>query len=209
MLSYNPIVGPIPPDFEKYITSVPDALELIPDVLYSTKTYTSATTRTLTFFDTAVVAGDYSVTNMTQGGSLPNPQSFLIEFPQIFFKTSVQSDNSGTGNNGAITSSFSDVVELCKAGWVTLQINNKNYGPWPMWKWVLNSFVKGAFASGSDLLADYGQLDGALYPFLPKLSLLPLQPFVVQMNWATPPATSTATVDIMVLFDGKRARAIG
>lgn len=205
----NSIIGPIPKQFEDYITSLPGALEVVPDVLYSTKTYTSASTTTLSFFDTGVSAGRYDVTNMTQGGSLPTPQSFLILNPRVFFNTTPQSDDSGAGAANVLTSAFSDVVKLTNTGIVTITINQKQYGPWPLWMWVANSFVKGAFSTGSDLLADYGQLDGNLYPFKPALCLLPLQPFTVTLNWPAGAVTlSQSTVDIKVLFDGQRARAI-
>lgn len=203
------ITGPVPQNWDQYISIVGGALEIIPDVLYDTKTYTSASTRTLTFFDTAQTAGRSDITNMQSAGQLPSPQSFKIECPRIFFKTAVQSDDSGAGTAVAITSSFSDVVNLVKSGVVTLTINNKPYGPWPMWMWPCSSFVKGAFATGSDLLADYGQLDGPLYPFDPPLCFLPLQPFSVTLAWPAAAVTlSTGTLDIQVLFDGKRARAI-
>lgn len=204
------LIGPVPSGWDDYILSIPGGLEVIPDVLYDTKTYTSASTRTLTFFDTAQTAGRTDITNMTQGGSLPSPQSFKLEYPQIFFKSAVQSDDSGAGTAVAITSSFSDVVKLVTGGMVTLTVNSKSYGPWPMWKWVCGQFVKGAFATGSDLLADYGQLDGPLYPFDPPLALLPLQPFSVTLSWPAAAVTlSVGTLDIQVLFDGKRARSIG
>lgn len=202
------IIGPIPQEFTSYITSLPNQLEIVPAVLYSTKTFTSASTTKLTFFDTAVSGGDFSVTNMQTGGQLPNPQSFLIEFPQIFIKVVPQSDDSGTGNKAELVSAFSDVVNLVNSGTVQIQINQKQYGPWPLWKWPCNSFPKGAFSTGSDLLADYGQIDGQLYPFMPKLALLPLQPFNVTMTWPTVITLSGATVDIQVLFDGKLARAV-
>lgn len=203
------IIGPIPENFSTYVTRVGGGLELIPAPLYDTQTYTSATTRTLTYFSLGVQNGRYDVTNMPTGGQLPNPQSFLIEYPRLFFKTTPQSTDSGVGGGAAVTGAFSDVVNLTNSGIVTILIDSKKYGPWPMWMWTTNSFVKGAFATGSDLLANYGQLDGNLYPFLPKLALLPLQPFSVVMEWpGGPVTTSTGTVDIQVCFDGKLARAI-
>lgn len=210
------INNPIPREWTHYVTQSNLGLEVIPGVLYSVKTYTSAVDTILTFFDT-VQGARQDLSNMVQPNMLPNPESFLIQNIRIFNWDQVQSDNSGAGANTAITSQFNDWVNLTRRGILNLKIGNKQYGPWPLWMLSANSFVKGAFATGSDLLADYGQVDGMLYPLIPNLMIAPLQQFTVTLSWpgaagdaipGGPVTLSTATVPIEMLFDGQHARSI-
>lgn len=203
-----PINGAYPKDWGNYLTQLGNALEVVPAVLYSTKDFTSATTTTLTFFDTAA-GSRLDLTNMQNAGALPSPQSFLIQNIRLFFKTQPRSDNSGAGAGTVIASEFDDLVQICNQGVLQLTIGEKRYGPWPLWMLPANSFVKGGFSTGSDLMADYGQLDGNLYPLIPNLMLATLQPFNVTLTWPAGALTlSQTTTPIQVLFDGQLARAI-
>ena len=198
----------IPQEFSDYVTRLGNGLEVIPSVLYSTKDYTSATTRDLTFFDTTQ-GSRQDLTNMSQQNMLPNPESFLIQNIRIFAKSQVQSDDSGGAAAGALASQFNDLVQLFSFGVLNLKIGNKQYGPWPLWMLPANSFVKGAFSTGSDLLADYGQTDGILYYLEPNLCILPLQQFTVTLSWPAGAVTlSNTTMTLEVLFDGKLARSV-
>lgn len=202
------INGAIPKEWSDYITQVPGALEVIPSVLYSTKTFTSASTTVLTFYD-FVEGSRPDLTNMQSANQMSNPESFLIQNMRLYFKNFVQSDPSGTADAGQVVSQFNDVVKLASQGILQLKISNKQYGPWPLWMLPANSFVKGAMSTGSDLVVDYGQIDGFLYPVEPNLMLAPVQNFTVTLSWPAGTVTlSNATVDIEVLFDGKRARAV-
>ncbi len=201
--------NPIPQEWAKYVTQSPIGLEVIPAVLYSTKTYTSATTTLLTFFDT-VQGARPDLTNMQQPNMLPNPESFLLENLRIYTKQRVESDDSGAPPPSVnVASQFDDVIQLVSQGILNLKIGNKQYGPWPLWMLPANSFVKGAFASGTDALLNYGQVDGVLYPLQPNLMIAPLQQFTVTLAWPGGALTlANATVDIEILFDGKMARAV-
>ncbi len=221
------INNPIPREWTKYVTQTNLGLEVIPSVLYSVKAYESTVTTILTFFDT-VAGARPDLTNMAQPNMLPNPESFLIQNIRIFNWSEVKSNNSGEGDNLPITSQFNDWVNLTRRGILTLKISEKNYGPWPLWMLAANSFVKGAFATGSDLLADYGQVDGMLYPLIPNLMIAPLQQFTVTLTWPgaasdTPIPGGAVTLSqdtvvddetvheklpICILFDGQKARSI-
>jgi hypothetical protein len=216
------INNPIPREWSSYVTQTNLGLEVIPAHLYSVKAYISTVTTKLTFFD-FVSGSREDLTNMQQPNMLPNPESFLIQNIRIFSWGNVKSDDSGTGDSTAIASQFDDMVKLTNRGVLKLKIGNKSYGPWPLWTLSANSFVKGAFASGSDLLADYGQLDGQLYPLNPYLMIAPLQQFTVSLEWpgaatdAIPGGPVTLSQDdgedlenlpIEILFDGQMARSI-
>ncbi len=213
------INGAIPSEWTEYVTQTGLGLEVIPAMLYSTKSYVSATTTVLTFFDT--VAGSRpDLTNMQQSNMLPNPESFLLENIRIYFRDAVESDDSGAGDASPLDSRFNDIVQLVSRGILNFRIGNKQYGPFPLWALPANSFVKGAFASGSDLLANYGQVDGCLYALFPNLFMAPLQQFTVSLTWpgaagdpipggaVTLSTGSESTINIEILFDGKMARSI-
>ncbi len=56
---------------------------------------------------------------MQSANQLPNPESFLIENIRIFFKTIVQSDDSGLGN-ATVSASQSATLNLSGMGSVTV-----------------------------------------------------------------------------------------
>ncbi len=207
----------IPKEWTDYVTQVNLGLEVIPGVLYSVKNYVSGVTRKLTFFD-FVEGSRVDLTNMQQANMLPNPESFLMQNIRIFNWGNTNSADSGVGDCAVIDSQFDEWVELTKRGVLKLKIGHKEYGPWPLWMLPANSFVKGAFASGSDLLASYGQVDGCLYPLVPNLMIAPVQNFQVSIEWPAGPVTlcpafsdqeeTPSELPIEVLFDGQSARAM-
>ena len=69
--------SPIPEEWGQYVTQSPVALEVIPDVLYDTATYTDNSTTEIVLFTTVRATKDLG--NLTTAGMLPNPQSFLIQ----------------------------------------------------------------------------------------------------------------------------------
>src|SRR5262245_32719006 len=189
-------------------------------MLYSVKPYISTVTTILPFFDT-VQGARPDLTNMSQPNMLPNPEAFLIQNIRIFSWFQPQSDDSGDGACSNLVSQFSAMVELTKRGILQLKIGNKQYGPWPLWTLPSHNFVKGAFSTGSDLLADYGQVDGMLYALNPYIAIAPLQQFTVTLSWpglagdpipggpvSICPTPGVTTVPIEILFDGQLARSI-
>jgi hypothetical protein len=214
------INNPIPQEWTRYVTQSPVGLEVIPAHLYSTKNFignggTGPATTILTFFD-FVQGSRQDLTNMQQPNMLPNPESFLIQNIRIFTWQEPQSDNSGVGNAANLVSQFTDIIQITQRGVANLKIGNKQYGPWMSWTLPANSFVKGGFSTGSDLLADYGQLDGNLYPLNPNLMIAPLQQFTFTLSWPGGPITlsqdipdgASEQIPIVVLFDGQLARAV-
>jgi len=218
------INDPIPDQWQEYVSQTNLGLEVIPSMLWSVKSYISTQTTVLPFFD-FVQAARPDLTNMSQPNMLPNPEAFLIQNIRVFSWFQPQSDDSGAADCTPLVSQFGAMVELTKRGVLSLKIGNKQYGPWPLWVLPAHNFVKGAFSTGSDLLADYGQLDGYLYALNPYIMIAPLQQFTVTISWpgstsdtpipggpvtfcptATPPAVTS--VPIQVLFDGQLSRSI-
>lgn len=206
------INNPIPDEWTSYVSQVALGLNVLPGVLYSTRDYISGVTTKLTFFDYA--AGNRTdLTNMEREGSLPNPESFLVQAIESKFKVLPFSDDSGVGDNTALVSRFSDVVRLADGGVVTFKFGNMISKPFPLDLFCSRSSVDGQFATGSDLLADYPQLKGPqTYSVFPNMMISPNQQFSLTIEWPAGPVTlstgAESTIPIRMLYDGQRAQAI-
>jgi hypothetical protein len=196
--------NPIPSEWTQYVTQSPIGLEVIPSVIYDTATYTDNVTQTLTFFNAVRATADLG--NLQQPGMLPNPQSFLIQAPRLFFKY--------TNALGATTAAqaWNDIILLCNTGIMRLQIGEKRYGPWPLWMLsagsspVINMGLAGT--AGAVNIDGYGQVMGNMYGMYPNLMIAPLQNFFVTLEWPAAAVDLSGNVVIQVLFDGQLARAI-
>lgn len=199
------INDPIPAEWNAWVTQTTIALEVIPDVLYDTLTYTSASTTSLTFFQQTNVKLDIS--NMKQAGLLPNPESFLIQAPRIFVKWA---PTFATTVAASIVDDCALLFNTCVA---TMQFGNKNYGPYPAWmfgsgggpdmRWA------GAGAEATNKYFNYAQLGGPIYGIFPHLMIAPLQSFNLTLSWPSGAVTLGAgNPAIQVVYDGQRARAV-
>lgn len=209
----EPINQFIPRDWESYVTQTGVGLEVIPHVLYDTATYTSAATVDLPFFQTPRATADLS--NVQNPGLLPSPQSFLIQNISVGFKVQPFT-NSQTANNTAQLSVYNDLILLINTGIMRLTIGEKRYGPWPLSRLPLGSFVKGvladAGATAANLVASYANTDGPLYSLFPNLLIAPLQQFSVNLLWPAGAVTLTTAAVVPMVFtvilDGQLSRAI-
>src|ERR1700740_1512264 len=126
--------NPIPQEWTSYVTQAAVGLEIVPAMLYDTLSYTSATTRELIYFNQSNVAEDIS--NLKQPGMLPNPQSFLIQNINVYFRT--------IPNLAATAAAMeiTDMINLVNTGIFKITIGTKVYGPYPLWKLPSASNVK-------------------------------------------------------------------
>lgn len=207
-LSNDQLNNPIPAEWADYVTQSPVALEVIPDQLYSALTYVDNTTLQLDFF--AAVAANQGLSNMTQPGMLPNPQSFLIQAIRIYFRIPIMTvDMAASAAN--LVGVVNDAVLLINTGRLVLTIGQKTYGPWRLWMLPAGSaLVPQLAAAGAEAAAQvstYGQMMGPLWGMFPHLMIAPLQNFVASMLW---PAAVDLSADMVieVMFDGQRARAV-
>jgi hypothetical protein len=209
----NPINQPIPREWESYVTQTGVGLEIVPHIIYDTATYTTAVTVDLPFFQNARATADLS--NMQNPGLLPSPQSFLIQNISVGFKMQPFT-SSATANNTAQLGVLNDMILLINTGIFRMVIGEKRYGPWPLSRLPLSSFVKGIIASAgataANLVETYANTDGPLYATFPNLLIAPLQNFSVNLQWpagAVTLTTSSVVPAVMtVLLDGQLARAI-
>ncbi len=201
------INNPIPEEWNDYVTQTNIALEVVPDQLYDVKTYVDNTSLELNYFN--AVAANKSISNMTQAGILPNPESFLVQAVRIKYNNLVETDDAGAP--GALASAMNDIVLLQNTGRFLLTIGHKQYGPWKLWPMPAGSGVMGMMASGgaeaANLVHGYANTFGKLWGVFPHLMIAPLQAFQVDLLW--PAAVNlSANIDIEVMFDGQRARAV-
>ena len=200
--------NPIPAAWMQYVTQIPGALEEVPSVLYDTEVYVDNTTTELNFFTDVEATRDLS--NMTQPGMLPNPQSFLIECIQFFVKYEVQTADSGSA--GDFASRVNDVALVSNTGIAQLIISEKRYGPWPLWLLSAGSFLQSSMtqagAEAANLTQNYGQIGGPRYVLYPYLMISPLQRFQLDLLWPAGAVDTTANVTIQILFNGRLARAV-
>jgi hypothetical protein len=207
MNDMNQINNPIPPEWENYVTQSPIALEVIQDTIYDTKTYTSASTTSLTFFVQSIASVNKDITNLTQPAMLPNPESFLVQCPRIFVKW--------TPNALAATVAplvANDIALLFNTAVLTLKFGNKTYGPFPAWmmsagggpdiRWIATS-------TAAVNITSYAQLGGPLWAIFPHLMISPMQAFQAIMEWPSGAVTLGAgNPAISLVYEGQRARAV-
>lgn len=196
--------NPIPQEWAQYVTQSQIGLEVVPSMIYDTNTYVSAATQSLTFFNAVRATADLG--NLQQPGMLPNPQSFLIQAPRLFFKYA------DALSATVATQVWNDLILLVNTGIFRLQIGEKRYGPWPLWVMAAGSAptinMSGVGTAGAVNLLGYGQLMGNMYAFYPNLMIAPLQNFFVTLEWPAAAVTLTGNMVIEVVFDGQLARAI-
>lgn len=198
---------PIPQEWDAYVTQSPIALEVIQDVLFDTLTYTSGSTTELIFFAQSLASVKRDITNMSQPGMLPNPESFLVMAPRIFVKWVP------TLSTTVAASVVGDLALLFNTAIVTFQFGNKKYGPIPAWMFSagggMDIRVAGAGAEATDEFFSYGQLGGPLFAFFPHTMISPLQNFNATIAWPSGAVTMGAgNPAISVVLEGQRARAV-
>lgn len=198
---------PIPQEWNQYVTMSPIALEVIQDVVYDTLTYTSASTTELIFMQQSLSTKTRDITNMTQPGMLPNPESFLVMAPRFFVKWTASATSAST----FAATVASDLIILTNTGIVTLQFGNKKYGPYPLWMFGAGGGPALSMSNNATapIFTAYGQLGPQLFSFMPYMMISPLQSFNVTLNWPAGAVTLGAgNPNLSFVLEGQRARAI-
>jgi hypothetical protein len=202
------INNPIPPEWENYVTQSPIALEVIQDTIYDTKTYTSASTTSLTFFVQSIASVNKDITNLTQPAMLPNPESFLVQCPRIFVKWAMNALAATVAAQVA-----NDITLLFNTAVLTMKFGNKTYGPYPAWMLSAGGGPDIRLTSNSATAAvnmtSYAQLGGPLWAMFPHMMISPMQAFQAIMEWPSGAVTLGAgNPAISLVYEGQRARAV-
>lgn len=205
MQGADQINNPIPPEWENYVTQSPVALEVIQDTIYDTKTYTSAVTTSITFFVQSIATVNKDITNLTQPGILPNPESFLVQCPRLYFKWTPTSAATLAANV------INDIALLTNTAVLTMKFGNKTYGPFPSWMLSAGGGpdVRVSANATPPIITSYAQLGGPLWAIFPHLMIAPLQAFQALLEWPSGAVTLGAgNPAISLVYEGQRARAV-
>lgn len=198
-------------DYTQFNSQYPGR-EVIDGALWDTLLFTSAATTLLTFFNNTRATIDLS--NMTQAGQLPSPDSFLVRAIRIFFKNRPESQNS-TAAATVQTGSTDDIRRVLENAALIFNIGQKDYGIYPAVTIPAGGGVWGTMGISNVLIAG-SNVDWAnngrphIYNTftLGKPVLIKSQiNFNVQLFWNAALAL-VRNVNIMVVLDGDRIRAI-
>jgi hypothetical protein len=198
---------PIPQEWNQYVTQSPIGLEVIQDVAYDTLLFTSASTTELIFFQNTLATKTRDITNMTQPGLLPNPESFLIMCPRFYVKWDPTKFTAAT----FAATVLPDLQLLTNTGIVTMQFGTKKYGPYPLWMFSAGGGLAATISANATppVFTDYAQVGGPLFSFMPYMMISPLQSFNVTLNWPAGTVTLGAgNPNLQFVLEGQRARAI-
>lgn len=189
---------PIPSltELQQYNVNRPNQVEAIRSSLYDTLQYAQAGQTQLQFFQVpkGQSSKTFAETNMTAAGSLPSPQSFLIETIEIYFRPGELPGNLSAANTPIIPTFLNDVYEFYTvAAWLELFIGSKAYlDEAPLLKFPPRCGLSG-FAASSDAastatsstMVNYASAAGPIYELDPPILLVPTQNFNVTLNWPT------------------------
>jgi hypothetical protein len=206
MNQMNQINNPIPPEWESYVTQSPVALEVIQDTIYDSLVFTSATTTSLTFFVESIATTNQGITNLTQPGMLPNPESFLVQAIRFYVRWTTQ-----TAAATVAASPINDLMLLMNTGILTAKFGNKTYGPWPLWMIASGAYVQSSIAStiATSAVVTAPEIGGPLWSLFPALMIAPLQAFQAQITWPAGTVTLGAgNPTLQLVYEGQRARAV-
>jgi len=171
-----------------------DSAEVIWHQLFDTQTFTSAATTRLQFFTTT--NADRTLSNLEQGGTLPSPQSLQIHNITCDFLAIVPVSTSAT-----LTGVLNDFALLTigsgqRPVW-TLNINNKDYGPYSLTTLHGTGAPQGFGFSGdgAEVIEYAHAADTPGWNYFGRVTILPQNAFRLTVDYA---ATATLTGDTRV-----------
>lgn len=203
---------------QRYNVNKPGSTEGLRQSLYHFQTYAAAGQTSLRFFQSAIGAGGITRgdTNMLQSGSLPNPQSFLLNSIQLYFFPGVNPSNDAAASQNEFTN---DVWQVYSGlSWLELTIGSKTYqSEAPLMKFppqnrlsVAAAIADTTTAAGNRVTStNYAAASGPVYKVQGEMWIPPTQNFDVTIYWPTAVALpSTVAGRIGVVLDGVLYRSV-
>jgi len=186
--------------------------------LYHFQTYAAVGQTSLRFFQSSIGSGGLTKadTNMLQSGSLPSPQSFLLNSIQIYFFPGVNPMNDAAA---AANDFINDTWAVNQyGGYLELTIGSKTYqSEAPLMKFppanrlsVASAIADTTTAAASRVSAmNYASAAGALFKVNADMWIPPTQNFDVTLYWPTAVALpSTVAAKIGIVLDGVLYRSV-
>lgn len=205
------IIGYTRDQLEKRVTpgKVAGDMEGVPQPLYDTQTFTSATTTSLTFFTTAAATGLWN-TNMRQGGQLPNPDFFIVQFMTLDVIGLDPVVGVGTNDQDLNLVLFGPLAAT-GAPYGIFHYASKDYGPWPLSAFHGTGGVTGSAggiaATGIPENANNSIPDGGVW-IGGAITIPPLQAFSLDLRWAATVTLTTSPLYLRVGLWGTYYRSI-
>ena len=192
-------------ELQQYNVNRPGQIEAIRGSLYDSIAYAQAGQTQLKFFQTPQGQSSKTLadTNMSAAGSLPSPQSFLVECIELYFFPGLLPGDLSADDTPIIPNFLNDVYEFYSVpAWLEFYIGSKAYlDEAPLMKFPPRCGLAG-FAAASDgdassttgkqTLINYASAGGPVYELDPPILLVPTQNFNITLNWASANAISAA-----------------
>lgn len=178
--------------------------------LYDTQLFTSGTTVAQQFFLSPGV--DPTLSNMTQAGTLPSPQTLQIYDITLDVLSLTPVSISGAGTVEGVLDDLARLIfaSLQRPTW-TLTISQKAYGPYSLT--VLHGtggptgWFAGTFAATTSM--QYARNDPSPgWNYYGRVSILQQMQFSLSLNWAATPAALTGNVNNRVSMFGVLNRRV-
>lgn len=168
--------------------------EAIWDQRYDTQPFTSATTTRLTFFTT--INPDRTLTNMQQAGTLPSPWALQIHMITADYLFEAPVSTAATGVDGVLNDLASLILSSGARPTWTLNINNKDYGPYSLtvlhgtggpqgWGWG-GAIETNQFARNTEIPG---------WNYFGRVIILTQAPFYLTTEWANPVTLTHAAAE--------------
>lgn len=195
---------------------IPEQGEVIGASLWHRRTYTSAVTTRLTFFD--VVPADKRIGNLNIAGQLPAGVSFRIQAIRVKLFVQPQAQEAQAAATDPYIGTINDLVTIYEEGVFSLDILNKRYAEYPLYMLPPGAGISHAAFSGGDAVAGVTVVQNGSYG-----DPSPRSVFSLAMPIVIPPQTNFTTVcewpggaltlaggntDLAVILDGQIMRPV-
>lgn len=179
-----------------------DQPEVVPAVFYDTQTFTSASTTLLTFFQTG--NSDVSLSNMPQGGTLPQPQYFEIH--RLFLEILGRPTVSGAAATIPAAGLIDDINQLILTGrgYSIFSMSSKSFPAIPLSylgapggvQDTAFGVLSGTTAGSASQVKEYGHpANNGGFPVNGQWLIPPSQSFQAVLAW---PAVLTLTGNVSI-----------
>lgn len=199
-----------PSEYRQYDTQYQGAKECVGWMWWDTNQYTSAATTQLRYFN--ALRANLSLSNMEVAGQLSAPKAFFLRAILVkpllptFVTTAAADGNTQTG-------AVNDMEQLLHTGVLQLQIGQKIYGQWPLWKLSAGGGVVPFYQTGDvDVVvqtANNGICDSrSVYTLTKPLFIAPQINFQIDLIWPAALTLDVGNQNIWVGLDGDLVRPV-
>lgn len=194
----------LPSAWSQYNTQDPNGFVLSHVQQWYDRTFTSASTRSLNFFDSAPASDDVG------SNVYPYANSVLIKAIGVYFKINPSLTSAGVPPANQWASRLDDLMQIVNTGVLTIQLSKRSWGPFALWKLNSGGGLWGLLAGGGTPAAiNYANVGMPTVEAAFRLTI----PFVIpansqvkiQMNWPATLTLNNGNPTITLCFEGVEA----